>query len=243
MMFSCAVRETQTAPPHIQFAMKTFRLASKSCDSDSVKCAFYEVKYPEFTGLDSAVAKRILHKIQASVSMGNPEAENWPMDKVAKNFISGYEDFVKENPDAASMNWYYTSEVNVETLTDSLISLSVNEEDFTGGAHGGNGRFFINVNPKTGKEFTLDNLLKPGYQKALTSLGEKAFRQARNLADTAAFADNGFEFPDEQFQLNTNYGFTPRGIEFVFNNYEVAPYALGRTEFVIPYDALKEWLK
>jgi hypothetical protein len=89
----------------------------------------------------------------------------------------------------------------------------------------------------------LDNFFKPGYNDVLTNLGNKIFRQARQLADTASLSDNYFEFPEDKFQLNKNYGFKKEGIVFFYNSYEIAPYAAGPTEVVIPYEELKEWVR
>ena len=127
--------------------------------------------------------------------------------------------------------------------SDTLISITVAQDYYTGGAHGGAETYFINVNPKTGAEFTLDNLFKTGYQEALTNAGEQIFRKVHELPDTASLNENYYEFPDDKFQLNQNYGFRKDGIVFYYNNYEIAPYAAGPTEVVIPYESVRTWIK
>lgn len=164
------------------------------------------------------------------------------MKEIAEGFIEDYLNFSSEIPDAAS-GWHYSAEIAVEVLTDTLLSLSTAEEFYTGGAHGGNGMYFININPVTGADFTLSNLLKPGYEGALTTLGEKIFRSVRELPDTSSLSENYFEFPDDKFALNQNYGFTTEGIVFYYNSYEIAPYASGPTRVLIPYSEIKEWVK
>ena len=77
----------------------------------------------------------------------------------------------------------------------------------------------------------------------LTQIGDKIFRQAKQLSDTASLIDNYFEFPEDKFELNKNYGFKKEGIVFYYNNYEIAPYAAGPTEVLIPYNELKDWVK
>jgi hypothetical protein len=42
--------------------------------------------------------------------------------------------------------------------------------------------------------------------------------------------------------MNDNYGFTTQGIVFVFNSYEIASYAEGPTEILIPYEKIRDWL-
>lgn len=240
--FACETKTEKKETP-ISFELKTFRVESEGgCKADTLPCAYYEVTYPEFSGVDSTVVNIIKKKIDASVSMGNPEAQGQTMQQIGQGFINDYKEFSTEIPDGIG-GWHYTATVEVEVQTDSLLSLSVNDEYYTGGAHGGSGVYFINVNPKTGKEFTLDNLLKPGYQEPLRQAGNKIFRQVRALADTASLSQNAFEFPSDQFELNQNYGFKQEGIVFFYNSYEIAPYAAGPTEVLIPYEELKEWMR
>jgi hypothetical protein len=85
--------------------------------------------------------------------------------------------------------------------------------------------------------------LKEGYEEKLTQLGEKAFRKERALTDTASLQKNYFEFPANKFTLNQNYGFTKEGIVFYYNSYEIAAYAAGPTEVIIPYEEIKGWLR
>ncbi len=56
ILFSCAKTEEKVTP--ISFEYKTFRVESKGgCKSDTLQCAYFEVTYPEFTGLDTPVVK------------------------------------------------------------------------------------------------------------------------------------------------------------------------------------------
>lgn len=242
LLMSCATsNETKESP--ISYEQKTFRLESQGgCKADTLQCAYFEVTYPEFAGMDAEVSRGISKKIDAAVSLGNPESQGQSMEQIGKIFIQDYDDFKSEIPDAFG-GWHYTAKVEVEVLTDSLLSLSVHDEYYTGGAHGGSGVYFINVDPRTGDEFTLDNFFKPGYSDALTNLGNKVFRQTRNLSDTSSLSENYFEFPEDKFQLNKNYGFTQEGVVFFYNSYEIAPYAAGPTEVVIPYKDVKEWIR
>jgi hypothetical protein len=242
LFFSCDSKNEKKETP-ISFDLKTFRVESEGgCKADTLPCAYFEVTYPEFAGLDSAVTNLVAKEIDASVSMGNPEAEGQTMKQIGEGFIQDYQEFKTEIPDGFG-GWHYTAKVNVEVQTDTLLSLSVNDEYYTGGAHGGSGVYFININPKTGQQFTLNNLLKPGHEEPLREAGNKIFRQVRALADTAAFSENAIEFPEDKFTLNKNYGFKKEGIVFFYNSYEIAPYAAGPTEVLIPYADLAQWLR
>lgn len=238
LLFCCQKKE-ETKPFDITYELTHFRIESEGgCAADSSACASYEVSYPVFKGLDTAVVQILMRHIDASVAMGNPEAQGEDMQTVGKKFVSDFDDFKKEIPDYG-MGWYYEASVEVEVLIDTLLSLSVDEDYFTGGAHGGHGRYFININPRTGAEFTLDNYLKSGESETLRAIGERIFRREHELADTASLSENMFEFPNDRFELTGNFGFTRVGILFYYNSYEIAPYAMGPSEVLIPYDSVR----
>jgi hypothetical protein len=243
-LLCCACdKKTEEKKAQVNYVIEEFRAESAGgCKSDTIACAYYEVNYPAFTGLDAAVESILKQRLDAAVSMGNPEAEGQTMKQIGEGFIKDFEDFMNDIP-GVSAGWHYTAEVKVEMLLDTLLSLSIQEEYYTGGAHGGYGTYFINLNPSTGAEFTLDNFLKSGYNEPLTNLGEEVFRRVRDLRDTTSLNENDFEFPDDKFQLNKNYGFRKEGIVFFYNSYEIAAYAAGPTEVLIPYEKLVEWIK
>jgi len=223
--------------------MKTFRLESAGgCVSDTAFCASYEVNYPVFRGLAAAVNDSLVRKISEAVDTGNPEQDSVSFELAGKNFIASFEEEKKEMPDF-NLGWYYKSTLTVNIATDTLISIRADTEFFTGGAHGGYGTTFVNMSPVNGQRITLANFFKPGYEEVLRKEAEADFRKAQELADTTSFSTAGFEFPDDKFVLNDNYGFTKEGIVFVFNIYEIAPYAMGAQEVHISYARLKDWLK
>jgi hypothetical protein len=242
---SCGKKEARQEEKRkaITFELKNYKLYSDNCGGDTAKCASYEVSYPEFTGIDSAVSKAIRYKIDSVLSIGFSEGMVQSFEQNGRLFIDQYQDFTAEDPEAAGAAWYYSANVNVENSVDSLITLSIYTEDYSGGAHPNAATIFLNIDAQTGSRVQLDNVLKPGYKNALTKIGERVFREQRQLADTVSFKNNAFDFPDGKFQLNKNYGFTSEGILFYYNSYEVASYAAGPTEVLIPYTEIKDWLK
>lgn len=243
VIFYCCTQKESTLPAAaVTYEMANFRIESEGgCRADTARCASYEVSYPVFHGIDSVVLKILSKRIDEKVTMGNPEAEGETMQQIGKKFVNDFDDLKKEMPDA--FGWYYSAVVSVEVLTDTLLSLSVSDEYFTGGAHGGHGKYFININPKTGADFTLDNYLQSGYGDALRTIGERVFRKEHELADTASLERNMFEFQNDRFELNRNYGFTADGILFYYNSYEIAAYAMGPSPVLIPYDSIKRLAK
>jgi hypothetical protein len=241
LLYSCSKKEEKVEHP-ITFVIKTFKLTSEGgCASDSVPCASFTVNYPEFTGLDTAVAGLIAHKLDSLITEGYTEGSAQTIQQTASEFIRQHADFVET--DSTTQHWYFSATAGLNMVSDSLLSIVVFRDEYMGGAHPNSRTDFINVNPATGKKITLDDELKEGYRDALNTVGEKVFRTVRELPDTASLQNNYFEFPNDKFALNNNYGFTKHGILFFFNSYEVAPYATGPTEVLIPYDKIKDWIK
>lgn len=246
LLFSCGKKTEEKTTRTIGFTMKNFNLESAGgCASDTIPCASYEVEYPEFSGLDSVVVRKITHKIDSVVTTGYSEGLPQTFRETAPVFIQQYEDYKTESEgmDVPEQGWSFHALIKPELISDSLISLSVTRDEYAGGAHPNSSTAYINVNPENGNDISLKDVLKPGFNDVLTKAGEKGFRKAHELSDTASFQFNDFEFENNRFQLTNNYGFTKSGIVFYYNSYEVAPYAMGPTEVIIPYEEVKDWLK
>ncbi len=222
--------------------MKQFLAESTpGCNADSMACARFEVNYPEFPGLDPIVEIKLQERFAVAISGGEKSTAK-SMEAEGKEFIDDYNDFKKQTPDY-TVGWYRDVSITLLLFNDSLLSLQLTDESYAGGAHGNYALTFMNVRPGTGAPFLLTDFLKPGYESELNRMGEEVFRKNRDLPDTASFEFNGYTFDGNHFALNENYGFSQEGISFYFNSYEIAPYALGPTEVLIPYDRIREWIK
>ena len=140
------------------------------------------------------------------------------------------------------MGWHFEGMVEVDSLSIAILCLTTSTDYFTGGAHGGHGTYFANIDPTTGMKVKLSDRLKPGFEEPLRKAGEEIFKTTY-LSDSISDAAQNYQFEDGTFTLNTNYTFTRNGIRFLYNIYEIAPYAAGIQEIVIPYEDVKLWMK
>jgi len=227
-------REEKVAP----FTFETFLVESKTgCAADTAACASFEVSYPVFDKLSNQVRQRVVEEINRVVA-----PDNASLQQAGDKFITDFQKFNAEMPESG-MGWYYKASVTVLTYSDSLISLQAESESFTGGAHGAHQIKFVNVHAKDGSPYVLSDFLKPGFEEELSVLAEKAFRNARDISANVSLEEAGFSFPNNEFSLTSNFGFRPEGIVFFYNDYEVAAYAVGPTEILIPYEELGNWIK
>jgi hypothetical protein len=222
--------------PELAFEMTTFRAeSSPGCVADTAACASFNVTYPVFNGLDTSVQVSINERIAgqlASAPGGMPRT----FQGLADDFVADFNSFATENPEFG-FGWYYDTNVSVLIASDTLVSLQVDTETFTGGAHGSYTTRFVNVEPMTGTSFLLGALLKDGYEDELSRLAYEDYTRQRDTDSVDPSANEG------QFELNDNYGFRKEGIVFFFNAYELGSYAEGPTEILIPYEELRGWFR
>ncbi|WP_121809646.1 DUF3298 and DUF4163 domain-containing protein [Mucilaginibacter kameinonensis] len=222
---------------HYVYKVIKARAADCGTKADSA-CTVVKINYPVF---DSAKALNdtIVNKLTVMFAMDGKADSS--LELMTKNFLKSYDDFKKTDP---RTGMFFTLEDSVKVLQQdsSLTTLEVRGYSYTGGAHGGTSVGFINWDTKAGKNLKLDDVFISGYHDKLTGIAEKIFRKNEKLSDTASLKDNYF-FKDDKFALNENFSITPLGIKFLYNQYEIKPYAAGITELFIPYTQIKSLIQ
>jgi hypothetical protein len=223
----------------LAYQYKTIKERASDCGTkpDSI-CTHVSIKYPEFAGqqkLNDTIAQKLMVMFSYEGKTDNS------LVAYSKNFIKGYDDFKKENRDT-HMYFELDSHAEVITQDSGLVALEVGGYNFQGGAHGASYTGYINWDVKANKNLKLKDLLVDKYQTALNKIAEKQFRLEEKLSDTASLATNYF-FKDNKFSLNDNFSITPIGLKFLYNQYEIKPYAAGQTEMLIPYGQIRELIK
>ncbi|MDY0308174.1 MAG: RsiV family protein [Castellaniella sp.] len=112
----------------------------------------------------------------------------------------------------------------------------------TGMAHGMGGSQLLNWDNASEKALTIDNLLAPGARPAF----DAALRaeHARWLDQHADAIDDRDSFDRMwPFASSDNVGLTDAGVLVKYQPYEIAPYAWGQPELLIPYDRLRGVLR
>ena len=200
-------------------------------------CTVVQILYPLFK-TEAALNDTILQRITA-LSIVNKNA-----DTVLKQFAGQFLKAYYKDKGSISRHIYYQMQQSVKVIRqDSAITtLQLSSYRFTGGAHGMSMTTFINWSPRSHTNIYLKDILINGYAQPLTRIAEKIFRQQEHLADTASLKNNYF-FKDNKFSLNNNFLITPTGLRFLYNQYEIKPYAAGQTELVIPYAQIKPLLR
>lgn len=136
-------------------------------------------------------------------------------------------------------DYYFNYTVSQSGETSHYRVLQWLLSSYTGGAHGlVSGRFY--VVPKQGelKALPLADILLPDQRGRLDKLQEENFRRWLRSAggdigpmDEQQLKEHFEIFP---FKANDNWRFDREGLVFQYDPYEIAPYALGRPEILVP---------
>lgn len=216
---------------------QSFEKGIDGCKPDSQNCTHVKLSYPVLSGGETEGRDRLNHEIRDFTFRKSDDSIAKDSESWAAAFFTEYKQFGGQLPSA----WDESRDVEVIANTAQMFSLSMAMEGYSGGAHPNTRIDYRSFNPKNGKRYDLKEWFKPGFEAPLQAMGEKAFRKARDLPANIDLNDAGFTF-DQGFQLNDNYAATPDGLVFYFNPYEIASYADGPTELVIPYSDLKDWI-
>ena len=220
--------------------MVSFEQTLEDCMAGETPCARVSLRYPEITEarndavrtlLNGGILQPVLQSIDIDGSRETPQA-------LAEELFFYYRRTLKDFPEYATP-WYIDRTADVALDSLGILTLSYTEELFTGGAHPLHQEWYRMFDTRTGERFWLDSLLVEEGRHRLTALAEREFRRVREIPPAKGLNEAGFWFEANRFALTGNVGLTHQGVEAIFNPYEIAPYAMGSTHLVIPYDSLR----
>lgn len=157
---------------------------------------------------------------------------------------STYLDDVKDVEEEVVKGWYsYEESIEsaIERYDKNLLVYRVNTYDYTGGPHGIYGSLYTNIDLHTLRVIQLKDLFRPGYEAELTTLICQQLMKDVEVDNMEELQELGYGYM-EAITPTENFIIQKDGILFVYNIYEIAPYALGITSVLVPYDALKPLL-
>lgn len=151
-----------------------------------------------------------------------------------------FKEFTQPGFSDAPVDWEITRTASVLFQNSDVITIDIRSEGFVGGAHGFNERTLMAFDVASGRRLAIKDLIDPASEALFHKLVEDQFRRAREIPVGESLADAGyFVRPGEPMPVPDNFGITPGGLVIQYNPYEVAPYAYGATEIVVPLEAFQ----
>jgi hypothetical protein len=239
---SCRDEKPAKAPEPL--VLKTMTIEQKNgpdCDKPDTliqNCAHVKFRYPQLTtGSDSlrqAVDNWAREFMTSWVGMSEEPDNLPPLEEAIASFFNMQQEQAKEMPDVPT---YFVAETTDTVLLNDgkYLSLKMDGYSFAGGAHPNAGAAVATWDVATAQTITLDQLVTN--LDSLQAIAEQKFRQTRaELFKPEQEGGFGFQFDETfPFKLADNTGLVKDGIYFIYVPYEVGPWAIGATEFVVPF--------
>lgn len=240
--WSCHV--TSSDPPLLERQSYTFAGANR-CDTSSntgisISVAYFRLKD------NSEEAQKINDSLQAltinslvtwldSATIASSPNARTNLASAAALLASDYETVRK---DMGNLEGCWELETKADTLhaTPRTLTVKVETYAYTGGAHPNANLSFYTFDRGTGQQLTLTDMITD--TTALLGVVERVFRQQQGLLPQTNLEEHGYFLRDGHFFLPANIGMGQKGMVFYYNPYELAAYAVGPIQVVVPYEQL-----
>lgn len=165
-----------------------------------------------------------------------------------KEMFDEYPETIKEydpgKEDQYASMWSQSAATSMEILLNEgyRLTIAVTSYMYSGGAHGNYGSELFSYDLKLKKPLAIQDILKPGYEKALTPHLAAAARRWAGLGPLDAL-DSVFFVENNTVPFTKNVGITGKGLIFNYVPYEIGAYALGEIRLFVPFSDIKPLMK
>jgi hypothetical protein len=211
------------------------------CKQD--QCAEVNIEYIKSVGglkVSEKINNTINEYIISSLNYNIDDPISTPtIETAAKRFLEAYKRDKDEFPEISP----YFAEINVTNTykSESLICFEMRQYLYTGGAHGYGSTWYLNINRKSGEELSVNDILNN--EDSFKNYAEKVFREKLLIPEGGSINATGFWFDDDTFYLPETIGFQDSNVILLYNPYDIASYADGPIEIVIPIADIESYLK
>ena len=251
VLVSCEAFDLGEAPPpdieqdRLEFKMLTKEQTFDDCLAGADGCTYVRLDYPVLVDAPEGYAvTAVTESVFSSLTDNYGDEGSYPrVEALMQAFIDEYRGLKQDQP-SYEHAWFLERKVFVLHNTPEILGMSLSERMFSGGTQAMATVTFSNLDPRTGENIPLSDVLVEGYQAKLLPLAEARFREVRGIEDGMSLTDAGFTlFENGVFALTDNFAIGDDELTFYYKADEVAPYALGSTEIVLSYDELNGLLK
>lgn len=227
-------RDELVEAPVLPYHFVDFVRYSESCQEDSTRCAVFKAQYPSYDSAESTIRDKINQSILSNLLKTISDTEGVvpnSLQEIAQEFFQDYEEFAVGG---FAMPWELQCYSKILYSSNNLFIVAMDSYRFMGGAHPNSYRSIFNFDLQNGTLLQIEDIILDieGFRAA----AERQFREDQGLEETVSFQEAGFFM--EEFKASTEFALTEYGLLLYYNTYEIAPYAAGATEIMIPYEKL-----
>jgi hypothetical protein len=217
------------------------RLDGACGDAEPRRCVEVDLTWPVFSGSPASTVDALNRfatgQVTAAVTLGDGDFRD--PETAAEDFVEAYLEFISDVPDSPQ-SWIARCHGDVRYQSSATVTLRFDADTYTGGAHGLQWATWASFDTATGQRLAFEDLVSD--PEATTAIAERIFREANDLAPDDDLGEAGFWFDGNTFRLPEDIALTADGLVVYWPPYQIAPYALGPTEIVLPLTDLGELL-
>jgi hypothetical protein len=141
---------------------------------------------------------------------------------------------------SATLNWEYGESLRAGPVSPRLLVIARDRSFYSGGAHPNYDRTYSVFDREVAMRVRLADIVREESRPALKRLVNRELRAAKKLGPGDSLKKAQF-FVDE-VELPENFFLSPQGLGFHWDPYEIASYAEGFIEAIVPFDELTAFL-
>ncbi len=201
-------------------------------EEDKKKKYWVEAEYPELTGAANQGADKFNAEVKRLIT------------KETQEFKQNESEIGADDLPAETSNSFIDISYDVVLATDNLISVMFGVSTYSrGAAHPNYSTSVVNYDLKSGASLKLADLFKPGsdYLEAISRFCMDVLKkQAAAIDAPTETIDEGASPNPDNYQ---SWNISKKGLAVNFDPYQVASYAEGPKNVIVPYSVLKEMIK
>lgn len=209
-----------------------------------------------------SIAQRINRTIQAHV-LGkeyirmNPEVavdsfKNTYIDNYRKDVNEFYQEDIKNGTPKDELPTWYNYEYGLTTHfsegKEGILNFIAETFEYTSGAHPNSWNKWMNFEKNTGKLLALKDVFMAGSEKPMSDmlLEELITEMATRLEDSSITSLEGLQnagiLNSTNMYVPDNFLLEKEKVSFLYNKYDIAPYAVGVITLSLPYTSVEKYM-
>ena len=201
------------------------------------KNAVVEINIPKADNaslISNSINFTIENHIANMLNFSEETSDTISLESAINKFDNEYATF-KSDFEESALVWEAMFDGEVTYHSPMVITIAINSYLNTGGAHGNLNITLFNFDAQTGALLQTKDLISN--LETFTEIAITHFKKS-----TQSEEGFGEYFFGDEFHLPANIGYNEEGILLFYNVYEIASYAVGVTEFTIPFEEVEHIL-
>ena len=209
-----------------------------------------------------SIVQRINRTIQAHIlgkeyTRMNPEVavdsfKNTYINNYRKDVNEFYQEDIKNGTPKDELPTWYNYEYGLTTYfsegKEGILNSIAETFEYTGGAHPNSWNKWMNFEKNTGKLLALKDVFMAGSEKPISDmlLEELITEMATRLEDSSITSLEGLQnagiLNSTNMYVPDNFLLEKEKVSFLYNKYDIAPYAVGIITLSLPYTSVEKYM-